>query len=89
MYFSSASIQFFLITPFEEAYEIRYAVENKQEPYQSEAISILYRKEDHENDTAPAIKIKEYAIQGNIPVTVKDNFPEISRNSDDYLIPPE
>lgn len=89
LYFSSASIQFFLITPFEEAYEVRYAVENKQEPYQSEAIPILYRKEDHENDTEPAIKIKEYAIQGNIPGTVKDNFPEISRNSDDYLIPPE
>lgn len=83
LYLFSASIQFFLVTPFDEAYEIRYAIGNEQESYQSEAIPILYRKEDHENDTEPTIKVKEYAIHGNIPGTVEDNFPEILRDSDD------
>ena len=79
----SASIRLFLVTPFDEAYEIRYAVGNEQEYYQSEAIPILYCKEDHENDTEFTIKVNEYAIHGNIPGTVEDNFPEISQDSDD------
>lgn len=83
LYLFSASIRFFLLTPFDEAYEIRYAVGNEQESYQSEAIPILYRQEDHENDTESTIKVKEYAIHGNILGTVEDNFPEISQDSDD------
>lgn len=83
LYLFSASIRLFLVTPFDEAYEIRYVVGNEQESYQSEAIPILYRKEDHENNTESTTKVKEYAIHGNIHGTVEDNFPEISQNSDD------
>lgn len=83
LYLFSASIRLFLVTPFDEAYEIRYAAGTEQESYQSEAIPILYSKEDHENDTEFTTKVKEYAIHGNIPGTVEDNFPEISQNSDD------
>jgi len=72
----------FLVTPFDEAYEVRYAVSNEQESYQSEAIPILFRKEDHENDTESTISAKEYSIHGNIPGTVDDNFPEISRDTE-------
>ncbi len=43
---------------------------------------ILFRKEDHENDTESTISAKEYSIHGNIPGTVDDNFPEISRDSE-------
>lgn len=71
-----------LVTPFDEAYEVRYAVSNEQESYQSEAIPILFRKEDHENDTESTISAKEYSIHGNIPGTVDDNFPEISRDTE-------
>ena len=82
IYTFDASIRIYLITPFEEAYEIRYAVSNEQESYQSEAIPILFRKEDHENDTESTISAKEYSIHGNIPGTVDDNFPEISRDTE-------
>lgn len=71
-----------MVTPFDEAYEIRYAVSNEEEYYQSEAIPILFRKEDHENDTGSTISAKEYSIHGGIPGTVDDNFPEISRDSE-------
>ena len=82
LYLYSASIRLFLVTPFDEAYEIRYAVSNEEEYYQSEAIPILFRKEDHENDTGSTISAKEYSIHGGIPGTVDDNFPEISRDSE-------
>ncbi|WP_288612668.1 hypothetical protein [uncultured Bacteroides sp.] len=82
LYIYSASIRLFMVTPFDEAYEVRYAVSNEQETYQSEAIPILYREEDHENGIEPTITAKEYSIHGNIPGTVEDNFPEISRDSD-------
>ena len=76
------SIRLFLVTPFDEAYEVRYAIDNEQEYYQSEAIPILYCREDHENSTGNTITAKEYAIHGNIPGTVDDNFLEISRDSE-------
>ena len=82
LYLYSASLRLFLVTPFDEAYEVRYAVSNEQESYQSEAIPILFRKEDHENDTESTISAKEYSIHGNIPGTVDDNFPEISRDTE-------
>lgn len=82
LYLYSASIRLFLVTPFDEAYEVRYAVSNEQESYQSEAIPILYRKEEHENNTESTITAKEYSIHGGIPGTVEDNFPEISREED-------
>lgn len=80
LYLYSASIRLFLVTPFDEAYEVRSAVSNKQKSYQSEAIPILYCKEDHENNTEANI-IKKYSIHGNIPGTVEDNFPEISKEA--------
>lgn len=82
LYLYSASIRLFLVTPFDEAYEVRYAVSNEQESYQSEAIPILYRKEEHENNTESTITAKEYSIHGGIPGMVEDNFPEISREED-------
>lgn len=82
LYLYSASIRLFLVTPFNDAYEVRYAVCSEQESYQLEAIPILFRKEDHENDTGPTISAKEYSIHGGIPGTVDDNFPEISRDSE-------
>lgn len=82
LYLYSASIRLFLVTPFDEAYEVRYAVSNERESYQSEAIPILYRKEEHENNTESTITAKEYSIHGGIPGTVEDNFPEISREED-------
>lgn len=83
LYLYSASIRLFLVTPFDEAYEVRYAVSGEQESYQSEAIPILYRKEEHESNTESIITAKEYSIHGNIPGTVEENFPEISRDSED------
>ena len=82
LYMYYASIRLFLVTPFDEAYEVRYAVSNEQESYQSEAIPILYRKEEHENNTESTITAKEYSIHGGIPGMVEDNFPEISREED-------
>lgn len=83
LYLYSASIRLFLVTTFDEAYEVRYAVSGEQESYQSEAIPILYRKEEHESNTESIITAKEYSIHGNIPGTVEENFPEISRDSED------
>ncbi len=83
MYIANSSIRLFMITPFDEAYEVRYSIGYEQESYQSEAIPVLFRKEDHEGDTEPTFTTKSYSIFGDIPGTVEDNFPEISRDSDD------
>lgn len=83
LYIANASVRLFMITPFDEAYEVRYAVGYEQESYQSESIPILFREEDHEGDTEPTFTVKEYSIHGNFPGTVEENFPEISRDSED------
>ena len=83
LYLFNASIRLFLITPFDEAYEVRYTVGNEQESYQSEAIPIVYRKEEHGNDARSTIRIREYSLHGNFPGKVEDHFPEIARETDD------
>ena len=49
IYTFDASIRIYLITPFEEAYEIRYINTDRLNYYQSEPVPILYSKEDHES----------------------------------------
>ena len=85
LYIANTSIRLFMITPFDEAYEVRYAVGYEQESYQSEAIPLLFQKEDHEGDTEPTFTIKEYSLHGSIPGTVEDNFPEILKDTENEM----
>ena len=79
----AASIRIYLITPFEEAYEIRYMATDNQNCYQSEPIPILYSKDEHESSKTQVTQIKQYSIHGGIQGTIKDNFPEVAREFDD------
>lgn len=79
----TASIRIYLITPFEEAYEIRYMATDNQNCYQSEPIPILYSKDEHESSKTQVTQIKQYSIHGGIQGTIKDNFPEVARELDD------
>ena len=83
LYAFRASIRIYLITPFEEAYEIRYMVTDKLNYYQSEPIPILYSREEHEFSKTQVSQIKQYSIHGGIKGTIKDNFPEVARELDD------
>lgn len=80
--FNTISIRLFLITPFEEAYEVRYSVDGDQEPYQSEPIPILFSEEEHKSGGEPTFTVREHSIRGNLPGTVADHFPEISKDSE-------
>ena len=64
LYAFDASIRIYLITPFEEAYEIRYMATDKQNCYQSEPIPILYSKDEHESSKTQVTQIKQYSIHG-------------------------
>ena len=46
LYAFGASIRIYLITPFEEAYEIRYMATRQSKLLQSEPIPILYSKDE-------------------------------------------
>ena len=83
LYAFGASIRIYLITPFEEAYEIRYMATDNQNCYQSEPIPILYSKDEHESSKTQVTQIKQYSIHGGIQGTIKDNFPEVARELDD------
>lgn len=83
IYTFDASIRIYLITPFEEAYEIRYITTDKLNYYQSEAIPILYSKEEHESSKVQTIQVRQYSIHGGIKGTIKDNFPEIVKDLED------
>ena len=74
LYAFGASIKMYLITPFEEAYEIRYMATDKQNCYQSD---------EHESSKTQVTQIKQYSIHGGIQGTIKDNFPEVAREFDD------
>lgn len=83
IYTFDASIRIYLITPFEEAYEIRYINTDKLNYYQSEPIPILYSKEEHESSKVQTTQVKQYSIHGGIKGTIKDNFPEVARDLED------
>lgn len=83
LYTFRASIRIYLITPFDEAYEIRYMVTDKLNYYQSEPIPILYSREEHEFSKTQVTQIKQYSIHGGIKGTIKDNFPEVARELDE------
>lgn len=83
LYAFSASIRIYLITPFDEAYEIRYMASDQLNYYQSEPIPILYPKDEHEFSKTQVTQIKQYSIHGGIQGTIKDNFPEVARELDD------
>ena len=83
IYTFDASIRIYLITPFEEAYEIRYINTDKLNYYQSEPIPILYSKEEHESSKVQTTQVKQYSIHGGIKGPIKDNFPEFARDLED------
>lgn len=83
IYTFDASIKIYLITPFEEAYEVRYINTDRINYYQSEPIPILYSKEEHESSKVQTTQIKQYSIHGGIKGTIKDNFPEVARDLED------
>lgn len=83
IYTFDASIRIYLITPFEEACEIRYINTDKLNYYQSEPIPILYSKEEHESSKVQTTQVKQYSIHGGIKGTIKDNFPEVARDLED------
>lgn len=83
IYTFDASIRIYLITPFEEAYEIRYINTDRINYYHSEPIPILYSKEEHESSKAQTTQVKQYSIYGGIKGTIKDNFPEVARDLED------
>ncbi len=87
--FFTASIRLFLITPFDEAYEVRYSGNSEKQPYQSESIPILFRKEEHQYDSRSETQYttKSYSIHGNIPGNIEDNFPEITEDPRDITRP--
>jgi hypothetical protein len=83
--FFMSSIRLFLITPFDEAYEIRYFRDSEKQKYQSEAIPVLFREEEHQYDSRSNANYttKEYSIHGNIPGNIEDNFPEVTEDPRD------
>lgn len=83
LYTFRESIKIYLITPFEEAYEVRYMATDQQSYYESEPIPILYSREEHESSKKQVTQIKQYSIHGTIKGTIKDNFPEVARELDD------
>lgn len=83
IYTFDASIRIYLITPFEEAYEIRYINTDRLNYYQSEPVPILYSKEDHESSKVQTTQVRQYSIHGGIKGTIKDNFPEVARDLED------
>jgi len=74
-----ASIKLFLITPFDEAYEIRYSTDGGTQQYLSEPIPIMCCPEDHQSGDEPHYTVNSYSVRGNVPGTVEDNFPEINK----------
>ena len=66
IYTFDASIRIYLITPFEEAYEIRYINTDRLNYYQSEPVPILYSKEDHESSKVQTTQVRQYSIHGGI-----------------------
>ena len=85
IYTFDASIRIYLITPFEEAYEIRYINTDRLNYYQSEPVPILYSKEDHESSKVQTTQVRQYSIHGGIKGTIKDNFPEVARDLEDQF----
>jgi hypothetical protein len=87
--FFMASIRLFLITPFDEAYEVRYSGDSEKQQYQSESIPILFSEEEHQYDSRSKVNYttKEYSIGGNIPGNIEDNFPEITEDPRDIIHP--
>ena len=83
IYTFDASIRIYLITPFEEAYEIRYINTDRLNYYQWEPVPILYSKEDHESSKVQTTQVRQYSIHGGIKGTIKDNFPEVARDLED------
>ena len=58
---------------------------DNQNCYQSEPIPILYSKDEHESSKTQVTQIKQYSIHGGIQGTIKDNFPEVARELDDWF----
>lgn len=87
--FLMASVRLFLITPFDEAYEVRYSEDNEQKPYQSESIPILFSEEEHlyRSRSKTTYTTQEYSIHGNIPGNIEYNFPEITEDPRDVTRP--
>ncbi|WP_288734154.1 hypothetical protein [uncultured Phocaeicola sp.] len=83
LYTFRASIRIYLITPFEEAYEVRYMATDQINYYQSEPIPILYSRDEHEFSKTQVTQIKQYSIHGGIKGAIKDNFPEVARELED------
>lgn len=89
MLFSIATVRLFIITPFDEAYEVRYAGDGAQQPYQSEPIPVLFTEKEHQFGTEPDSNYttKQYSISGNIPGKIEDNFLEVTQDPRDITLP--
>lgn len=89
MLFSIATVRLFVITPFEEAYEIRYAGDGDQHPYQSDPIPVLYTGKEHQfgKRSNSNYTTKQYSIHGNIPGDIVQNFPEVNEDPRDITLP--
>ena len=81
IYTFDASIRIYLITPFEEAYEIRYINTDRLNYYQSEPVPILYSKEDHESSKVQTTQVRQYSIHGGIKGTIKGEFYQFNLSS--------
>lgn len=78
-----ASIRVYLVTPFEEAYEIRYMSTGSTGHYQSKPKPALYPREDYEASEDQVTQVRQYYISGGIKGTIKDNFPEVAQDLED------
>ncbi len=71
------SIRLFMTTPFDEAYEVRFAYSDDNNEYQSEAIPIFYS--NRANDKADTdVSIKRHSLHGGVIDKVEEYFPEIA-----------
>ncbi len=84
-YLWQTTVRFFLITPFEEAYEIRYVYTDPNNQYQSEAIPILYSEEQHKPSKNKSVVVESRSIHGEYPGTIDDNFPEVNKEFENEL----
>ena len=86
LYCEDASIRVFFITPFDEAFEIRFSSSDAQHCYQSQPIIKTFSSEEHSYENSGNIKINSYEIHGGIKGTVEDNFPEIKKETENEIL---
>ncbi len=71
------SVRLFMITPFDEAYEVRFTYSDENNTYQSEAIPVFHSLMDTSEETNP-ITTKFITLHGAVIDRVKEFAPDLA-----------